>query len=185
MSPDPGDRQGGEGAIDADPAFVTRDDQTELFLVCKTQAPSNGQYSTIRMVRPADDDGATVLGDRHQLLRSASDTFADTIEGPSLVQTGSWFVLFVSHGDFQDCGYSTRWYKSQAIWSWNQSPNGTLLDSSTNGWGLCGPGGADVSGSKVAGQDRLFFAAQVNGTREVYSLVLTYGSDGTPSVSLP
>lgn len=133
MSPDPGDRQGGEGAIDADPAFVTRDDQTELFPVCKTQAPSNGQYSTIRMVRPADDDGATVLGDRHQLLRSASDTFADTIEGPSLVQTGSWFVLFVSHGDFQDCGYSTRWYKSQAIWSWNQSPNGTLLDSSTNG----------------------------------------------------
>lgn len=42
-----------------------------------------------------------------------------------------------------------------------------------------------MSGSKVAGQDRLFFAAQVNGTREVYSLVLTYGSDGTPSVSLP
>jgi beta-xylosidase len=184
MSADPGDRAGGEGAIDPDPAFVTRDGQTELFLVYKTQAPADGQYSTIRMVRLADADGTTVLGDSHQLLRSASAVFADTIEGPSLVQTGSWFVLFVSHGNYQTCGYSTQWYKSQFIWSWNQTPAGTLLDSSTNGWGLCGPGGADVSDSNVAGQDRLFFAAQVNATREMYALVLTYGSDGTPNISL-
>jgi hypothetical protein len=52
-------------------------------------------------VRLADSDGTSVLGDSHRLLRSASATFADTVEAPSPVQTGSWSVLFVSHGNFQ------------------------------------------------------------------------------------
>jgi hypothetical protein len=189
MSADPGNRAGGQGAIDPDPAFVNRDGQQQLFLVYKTQAPSNDQYSTIRMVRLSDSDGTTVLGDSHQLLRSTTATFADTIEGPSLVQTGSYFVLFVSHGNYGTCGYSTEWYKSQHIWSWNQTPGGTLLNSSTNSWGLCGPGGADVSDSLVSGQDRLFFAAWVGfGTssakREMYALVLTFATDGTPKISV-
>ncbi|HTU74804.1 MAG TPA: hypothetical protein VMG38_14915 [Trebonia sp.] len=53
---------------------------------------------------------------------------------------------------------------------------------------LCGPGGADVSGSEVSGQYRLFFHAYASGTaggtREMYAHVLTIGSDGyTPQLS--
>lgn len=197
MSADPGDRVRGEGAIDASPTFVTIDGQQRLYLVYKTQAPSG--TSTIRMVRLAANDGLTVLGDSHQLIESTSPTFAQTVEGPSLVQNGSNFILFVAHGNFGTCGYSTEWFVSQHIWAWTSTAGTTLLDSGNTG-GLCGPGGADVGASEVAGQYRLFLHGWVQtgtttpatnaqadtsaATRDMYAAVLTFGSDGfTPTVS--
>lgn len=152
MTADPGDRVRGEGAIDASPRFVTIDGQQRLYLVYKTQAPSG--TSTIRMVRLTDADGVTVLGDSHQLIASTSPTFAQTVEGPSLIQHGSYFILFVARGNFGACGYSTEWFKSQHIWAWMSTAGTTLLHSGNTG--ICGPGGADVTTSQVAGQDRLF-----------------------------
>jgi beta-xylosidase len=188
-----------DGAIDPSPVFVTIDGAQELFLLYKTQGPSG--KSTIRMVRLSDADGTTVLGDSHELLSYIDTTGqpADTIEGPSLIQNGSWFILFVAHGNFDSCNYSTEWFKSQHIWSWTDTAGTTLLNQSNTG--LCGPGGADVTGSEVAGQDRLFLHGWVkpgtttpsgNSTQEqetgqqrvMYAAVLTFGSDGyTPSVS--
>jgi hypothetical protein len=151
------------------------------------------------MVRLSDSDGTTVLGDSHQLLYSSTGSFSDTIEGPSLIQNGSYFILFVAAGNYDSCGYSTEWFKSQHIWSWTNNGGTTLLDQSNTG-GLCGPGGADVSASEVAGQDRIFFhgwVADNNGTitttpesptagsaaRVMYAAVLTFGSDGyTPII---
>jgi beta-xylosidase len=200
MTGDPAGRVLGEGVIDPDPAYVTVGGAQELFLLYKTQA-GNGD-STIRMARLAVDDGTSVLGDSHQLLSAiptgsgGSYVFGDTIEAPTLVQNGSWFVLMVAHGSYGTCGYSTEWFKSQHIWAWTNSGGSTLLDSATTGE-LCGPGSADISASEVSGQYRLFFAAWVqNGTdgvpassssgatREMYADVLTFGSDGyTPGVS--
>jgi hypothetical protein len=65
--------------------------------------------------------------------------------------------------------------------------------------GLCGPGGADVTGSSVSGQDRIFLHGWIHqdGTpakdsdaedktsakRGVYAAVLTWAADGfTPRV---
>lgn len=197
MTADPGDRVRGEGAIDASPSFVTIDGQQRLYLVYKTQAPSG--TSTIRMVRLAVDDGTTVVGDSHQLIESTSATFAQTVEGPSLVQNGSFFILFVAHGSFGTCGYSTEWFSSQHIWAWTSTAGTTLLNSGNTG-GLCGPGGADVTASEVSGQYRLFLHGWVQtgtttpatnsqantsaSTRDMYAAVLTFASDGfTPSVS--
>lgn len=196
MTADPGNRVRGEGAIDASPTFATIDGQRRLFLVYKTQAPSG--TSTIRMVRLADADGTTVLGASHQLIASTSATFAQTVEGPSLIQHGSYFILFVAHGNFDTCGYSTEWFKSQHIWAWTSTAGTTLLDSGNTG--VCGPGGADVGTSQVAGQFRLFLHGWVRkgtktpattaqagtsaATRDLYAAVLTFGSDGfTPHVS--
>jgi len=178
MTADPGNRIRGEGVIDPSPAHVTINGVRELFLVYKTQGPSP---STIRMVRLSDTDGATVLGDSHQLLASTGDTQADTLEGPSLVQHGSYFVLFIAHGNFATCQYSTIWYKSQHIWAWSNAPTSLLTSAGT---GLCGPGGADITGSEIAGQYRIFFHGWVGSTRELYAGVLTFASDGfTPHVS--
>jgi arabinan endo-1,5-alpha-L-arabinosidase len=191
MPSDPSDnRVADKGVIDASPVFVTIDGAQELFLVYKTQ----GLPATIRMVRLADDDGVSVVGTSHQLVYSTSET----IEAPSLIQNGSYFILFVAHGDFQNCTYSTEWYKSQHIWSWTNTGSTTLLDMSDTG-GLCGPGGADVSASEVSGQDRIFFHGWVkDGTtntpglaalgappaiRVMYAAVLTFASDGfTPVI---
>ena len=205
MTADPDNRVRGEGLVDASATFVTISGSQELFLLYKTQGdPGNGQIVTIRMVRLSDSDGTTVLGTSHQLLFSSTGSFADTIEGPSLIQNGSYFILFVAHGNFDSCGYSTQWFKSQHIWAWTNNGGTTLLDSSKTG-GLCGPGGADVSASEVAGQDRIFFHGWVeenNGTitttplpsnvspnegtnaaRVMYAAVLTFGSDGyTPII---
>jgi beta-xylosidase len=200
MTSDPGNRTLGEGVIDPSPAFVTIDGAQELFLLYKTQGQEG--KSTIRMVRLADDDGTTVLGDSHQLLNyvDAHGNYQDTIEGPSLIQNGSWFILFVAHGNYDTCGYGTEWFKSQHIWAWTSTAGTTLLDQSSTG--LCGPGGADATASEVSGQDRLFLHGWVKpGTttpsgannnnesgagqeRVMYAAVLTFGSDGyTPSVS--
>jgi arabinan endo-1,5-alpha-L-arabinosidase len=107
--------------------------------------------------------------------------------------------LFVAHGAFNTCDYSTQWYVSQHIWSWTNTGATTLLDMSSTG-GLCGPGSADVTGSEVSGQDRIFFHGWVedgilnkpattaeagNGTaiRVMYAAVLTFASDGfTPVI---
>ena len=197
MSADPANRVRGEGAIDASPRFVTIDGQQRLYLVYKTQAPTG--TSTIRMVRLADADGTTVVGDSHQLIESTSPTFGATVEGPSLIQNGSFFILFVAHGDFTGCGYSTEWFKSQNIWAWTSTAGTTLLNQANTG--VCGPGGPDVTTAEVAGQYRLFVHGWVDKanptvpansttadtsttTRDMYSAVLTFGTDGfTPSVS--
>ncbi len=204
MTADPANRVKGEGVIDPSPAFLTISGAQELFLVYKTQGdPGSGQIVTIRMVRLSDTDGTTVLGDSHQLLFSSTGSFADTIEAPSLIQNGSWFILFVAHGNFDTCDYSTEWFKSQHQWAWTNTGGTTLMDSSSNG--LCGPGSADVSASEVAGQERIFFHGwvkesngvisttplpstttpdeNVNAARVMYAAVLTFGSDGvTPIV---
>ncbi|GIH14305.1 family 43 glycosylhydrolase [Rugosimonospora africana] len=202
MSADPGNRVPDEGAIDASPSFVTVDGERRLYLLYKTQ----GLPATIRMVRLSVTDGQTVLGDSHQLVWSTKGgdgtyTFADTVEGPSLVQHGDYYVLFAAKGNYGLCGYSTVWYKSQHIWSWDNTPTSLLTSANT---GLCGPGGADVTGSQVAGQDRIFLhgwvcgsgttpctgaagqpdpGANPNARRVMYAAVLTWAADGyTPVV---
>lgn len=202
MSADPANRVGNQGVIDASPSFVTIDGQRRLYLVYKTQ----GLPATIRMVRLSVDDGETVVGDSHQLVYSvkgngSSYTNMDTVEGPSLVQHGSWFVLFVAKGNYGLCSYSTAWYKSQHIWSWTNNSETPLLTSS--GTGICGPGGADVTGSEVSGENRIFLHGWVCGSgttpcvgqpsqpdpgvnssarRVMYAAVLTWSSDGVTPV---
>jgi arabinan endo-1,5-alpha-L-arabinosidase len=203
MSADPANRVSNQGAIDASPSFVTIDGQRRLYLVYKTQ----GLPATIRMVRLSVDDGQTVVGDSHQLVYSVKGngsgyTNGDTVEGPSLVQHGDWFVLFVAKGNYGLCSYSTAWYKSQHIWSWTNNSETPLITSS--GSGICGPGGADVTGSEVSGQDRIFLHGWVcgsgttpcvgqpgqpdpgvnsNARRVMYAAVLIWSSDGfTPLV---
>ncbi len=196
----PGQRERGEGVIDASPVFASIGGHSELFLVYKTQGdPGAGQHATIRMVRLADADGRTVLGESHQLLASGTGSFADTIEAPSLIQHGKWFILFVSRGNFGSCDYSTEWFRSEHIWSWSNGGGTTLLSSARTS-GLCGPGSADVTGSRIAGQDRIFFHAWVkerkgvisttplpakvaphensNAARVMYAAVLTFAGDG-------
>jgi hypothetical protein len=190
----PGNRVLHEGAIDPDPVIINNswdDDTNELFLLYKTQS-STGQ-ATIRMVRlDMTTDGTTELGTSHELLAAISTGSsgyvpADTIEAPSLLPLSNGdFVLFVAHGDYAGCGYSTEWFESQHPWSWTQSGGTTILDQSSTD--LCGPGGASVTGSEVAGQYRLFFHAYENDTagtvRQMYADVLTIGSDGyTPTLT--
>ena len=200
MTGDPANRVLGEGVIDPSPRLATIGGQQELFLLYRTQ----GLPATIRMAQVSVSDGISVVGESHQLVYSTSQA----IEAPSLVQNGSWFILFVAHGYFKSCAYSTLWYKSQNIWSWSNTGATTLLDTSSTS-GLCGPGSADVTGSEAAGQNRIFFHGWVsidsngvttttplppgtlsssiiegvNAARVMYAAVLTFGSDGyTPII---
>jgi arabinan endo-1,5-alpha-L-arabinosidase len=201
MKGDPGNRVRGEGVVDPSPAVVTIGGHAELFLLYKTQGnPADGQIATIRMVHLNDSDGTSVLGESHQLLHSSTGSFADTIEAPALIQDGSYFTLFVAHGNFDSCGYSTQWFRSQHIWAWTNGGGSTWLSAGNTG--LCGPGGADVSVSRVPGQDRIFFHGWVkeskgvistvplpsnvapdegvNAARVMYAAVLTFTGSGAP-----
>ncbi len=205
MDANPGDRTRGEGVIDPSPVLVTVGGQQELFLLYKTQAdPSQGEHATIRMVQLSATDGVTKVADSKQLLSSSLGSFADTIEAPTLIQHGSSFILFVAHGNFDSCNYSTQWYKSTNIWSWTGAATTLLNQAST---GICGPGTADITGSEVAGQSRIFLngwvaqngstitstpynpgpnnIAPVEGTtadRVLYSAVITWSASDTPQL---
>lgn len=205
MTANPGKRVRGEGVIDASPVFVTIRGHRQLYLVYKTEAnPGKGQPATIRMVRLSASTGTTAIGTSRQLLFSSTGVYADTIEAPSLIQHGSYFILFVAHGNFDSCGYSTVWFRTRHIWSWANN-GGTVLLNSSNTRGLCGPGSADVTVSRVAGQFRIFFHAWVkehnkvisttplppnvaphegtNAARVMYAAVLRFAPDGfTPIV---
>ncbi len=171
MDANPGKRTRGEGVIDASPVFVTIKGRQQLYLVYKTEAdPGKGQPATIRMVRLSAGTGTAAVGASRQLLFSATGVYADTIEAPSLIQHGKYFILFVAHGNFGSCEYSTVWFKTRHIWSWSNNGGTTLLDR-TNTRGLCGPGSADVSPSKVAGKDEIFFHAWVKEHKQVISTV--------------
>jgi arabinan endo-1,5-alpha-L-arabinosidase len=191
MANDPGNRVRGAGVIDASPSYLTVSGERRLYLLYKTQEGP----ATIRMARLSPADGRSVFGDSHQLLVAPGTAQSDTIEAPSLIQRGTWYVLFVAHGNFDTCDYETRWYASQHIWSWPTGSSGIgnpLLNKGSSG--LCGPGGADVTDSQVAGQNRLFFhgwidpstnlpARDANSVRRMYAAVLTWGSDGyTPII---
>ena len=203
MYTNPGDRTRGEGVIGASPELLTIGGQQELFFLYKTQAnPGNGEPSTIRMVQLSPADGVTKIAPSQQLLASGTGSFADTIEAPALVQHGDFFILFVAHGNFDSCGYSTEYFKSSDIWSWTGSP-APFLDSTTTG--LCGPGTADVTDSEVSGQNRIFFNGWVsltasgtvtctpyalstppdethNADRVMYSAVVTWSASNSPQL---
>jgi hypothetical protein len=199
MSAHPGTRLRGQGVIDAAPATING----KPYLLYKTQATmAEGWRSTIRMV-PLSASGTTTAGASRQIVAGVEQAggFRDTVEGPSLVQHGSRLILFTAHGNFGTCQYSTTWYvsKTTSPWSWPTHPAGTLTNSGSTG-GLCGPGGADVTASKVAGQDRIFLHGWVTkdkhgnpttvpakgsagAVRVMYAGVLTFAADGTPTIT--
>lgn len=186
---DPGHMNTADGVIGPSPRYVTINGEQRLYLVYKTQ----GIPATIRMVRLSATDGTSVLGESHELLYNETTT----IEAPSLIQNGNYFILFVAHGAWNHCRYATWWFKSQNIWSWDSSSGQVLMDQSSTG--LCGPGTADVADAQVSGQRRIFFngwttvnsAGQItaspatdtdisngNAARPMYARILTFGSDG-------
>jgi arabinan endo-1,5-alpha-L-arabinosidase len=147
------------GVIAASPRFVTVKGVRELVMLYKTEQnldPSNPYPSTIRMVQLSTSDGTTLASDltkSHELIYSTNGAI---IEGPSLVQTGNYYVLFIAHGVWDKCEkYTTWWFKSTSLWNWD-SYGGTMLMNQDN-TGLCGPGTADVTEAEVSGQYRIFF----------------------------
>lgn len=188
---DPGHMNRAQGLIDASPQWVTISGQRRLYLLYKTQ----GLPATIRMVRLSAASGTSVLGRSRELLYNETTT----IEAPSLVQHGGYFIVFVAHGAFNHCRYATWWFKSRHIWSWDSGSGRVLMDQS--GTGLCGPGTADVTASQVPGQWRIFFngwttvdpkghitstpatdtgIANGDAARPMYVRVLTFAANGTP-----
>lgn len=162
---DPGHMNTSEGLIGPSPRFVTISGESRLYLVYKTQ----GLPATIRMVRLSDTDGTSVLGESHELLYNETKT----IEAPSLIQHGDYFIMFTAYGAYNHCRYSTLWFKTQHIWSWDSSSGQVLMDQSSTG--LCGPGTADVADSLVSGEWRLFFNGwtKVNAARDITSTPAT------------
>lgn len=175
------------GVIDPSP-FQASDGQR--YLLYKTQKSPG----TLRMF-PLSPDGLHARSQgaaSHELVRHA-----DSIENPTMVQRGNYFILFAAANWYDQCAYSTVWRRSTDMWSFADKPEHVLLDQSNTG--LCGPGGADLIAGP-GGPSRIFlhgwvcsadnqpcaYSGQVldpNKRRVVYAADLTWGDDGaTPSV---
>lgn len=174
------------GVIDPSP-FQDRNGQR--YLLYKTQKTPG----TLRMY-PLAPDGVNGAGEvSRELVRHSN-----SIENPTMVQRGDYYVLFASANWYDQCRYSTVWLRSTDIWSFSDKTEHVLLNRA--GTGLCGAGGADVV-TTDRGPSRIFFhgwvcsednqPCQYDGLvtyrakqRVVYAGVLTWGADGaTPDVS--
>jgi len=73
--------------------------------------------------------------------------YPGVVENPLLVQRPEGWVLLLSEGDYTRCTYQTIWLRSPTVTDWSTAESGVLLDRATTG--LCGPGGADLAGSRL------------------------------------
>jgi hypothetical protein len=113
------------------------------YLTYRTQ----GLPATIRIVR-LDPSG---LRARKHATGAPLVASTGVIENPVLLKRGRTWVLLTSEGYYGGCGYSTTYRRATSLGGLALAPRQVLLDRSTSG--LCGPGGAELSG------DTLFFHA--------------------------
>lgn len=130
------------GVIDAS-SYVAADGRR--FLLYRTQ----GMPSSIRIVR-LKESGLRAQPRSTELVRTAG-----ILENPVLVDRGGWHHLFLSRGDYANCGYATVWRRSRSIKrGYDDAEQHVLLDRSTTG--ICGPGGADYLPAGPGSANRLF-----------------------------
>ena len=107
--------------------------------------------SSIRVV-PLSRSGIRVAAPSVELFRHDG-----VLENPVVVRRPEGYVMLLSQGDFGRCSYRTVWRRSASLLDWTAAEEGVLLDRGTTG--LCGPGGADVSGVPRGSRLRLFLHA--------------------------
>lgn len=120
-----------------DPSVFT-DGEEEHWLLYKTdRIPSTIRVLPLSQNGRRARDGAV----SQEILRHDG-----VMENPVLVARPEGHVLLVSEGDWTKCRYRTLWFRSHDLLDWTAAESGLLLDRTSTG--LCGPGGADLVGTR-------------------------------------
>lgn len=94
-------------------------------------------------------DGHALRGDRIPLLHADRPEEHGVVEAPSLVRSGSQYVLFFSGDYFTSTGYHTSYATARNITGPYTKSADSFLTTGTLGGAVDGPGGADVVGGHI------------------------------------
>ncbi|GHF72343.1 beta-xylosidase [Amycolatopsis bartoniae] len=132
---------------------------------------SNAMPTTI-WLQEVTNDGGTLVGSRIPLIHADRPEERDDVEAPSLVKSGSSYVLFYSADTFASSSYHTGYATSSALKGPYTKAEQPLLTMAGLNNQVNGPGGADVVANTIFFHGWL--AADHHNGRGMYSLPLRF-----------
>jgi hypothetical protein len=132
------------GAIDAS-TFV---ESGARYLLYKNDGNAIGQDTWLWLQR-VSTDGLSLVGSPTRLLRQDRPEEGGLIEAPVLVRRPSQYVLFYSAGFYGDGRYLTGYATSPALTGPYTKAFRPLLTTASLDGSVVGPGGADVTASRI------------------------------------
>jgi beta-xylosidase len=172
-----------DGSIDPVPAT---DEHGRRFLIWKEDGNSRHQ-STPLWAQPLDDDGTKLVGEPKELLRNDAKWEGALVEGPFLLQHGSWFYLFYSGNGCcgPGCDYALGVARSRALLGpWEKNPANPILAG--NQYWKC-PGHGSIVTDQQGRCWLLYHAYSVTSTvftgREAMLDEVQFGTDDWPVIN--
>ncbi|KAK4540973.1 hypothetical protein LTR36_008481 [Oleoguttula mirabilis] len=159
------------GAIDA----AGYDDNGERYIVYKVDGNSIGHggacvspyVATPLILQPVASDGHTLQGSATTLLNNNGASDEGIVEAPSLVKSGSTYVLFFSSGCYTTGAYNVNYATASSITGGYTRAASPLFATGTDG--LTAPGGPDI----YKDGEHLLFHADDGSGRALYQAVVT------------
>ena len=168
-----------------DPMPVT-DEKGERYLIWKEDGNSR-KLPTILWAQQLSGDGASLVGDRKELIRNDAPWEAAVVEGPFLLRRGDWFYLFYSGSGCcgRGCAYAMGVARSRSLLGpWEKNPSNPILAGNEH-WKCPGHG-------SVVTDDRGRYFLLYHGYdaktfvftgREMLLDEVKFGSDGWPTIN--
>ncbi|KAK5133155.1 hypothetical protein LTR08_008090 [Meristemomyces frigidus] len=162
------------GAIDAS----GHDDNGQRYIVYKVDGNSIGNggscgndvapyVGTPIILQPVTANGYTFDGTATTILDNNGAGDEGIVEAPSLVQSGSTYILFFSSGCYTTGAYNVNYATASSITGTYTRAASPLFATDTDG--LTAPGGADVNVDAT----HMLFHANYGSGRAAYEAILT------------
>src|SRR5437667_3581601 len=168
-----------------DPMAVT-DEKGARYLIWKEDGNSRKQ-PTIIWAQQLSDDGASLVGERRELIRNDSPWEGAVVEGPFVLRRGDWFYLFYSGSGCcgRGCGYALGVARSHALpGPWEKNPANPVL-AGNDQW-KC-PGHGSIATDERGRYFLLYHAYDaktfVYTGREMLLDEVKFGDDGWPAIN--
>ncbi|KAF2764357.1 Arabinanase/levansucrase/invertase [Teratosphaeria nubilosa] len=162
------------GAIDA----AGYNDNESRYIVYKVDGNSIGHggacgndvspyVATPLILQPVASDGVTLQGTATTLLNNDGASDQGIVEAPSLVKSGSTYILFFSSGCYMTGNYNVDYATASSITGTYTRASSPLFETGVDG--LTAPGGADI----WTDAKHLVFHANYGSGRAMYQAIVS------------
>ncbi|TKA28961.1 hypothetical protein B0A50_03373 [Salinomyces thailandicus] len=123
--------------------------------------------TAIQLQQVSASDGVTLQGNASEILDNVGASDQGIVEAPSLVKSGSYYILFFSSGCFTQSTYTVNYATATSVTGPYTRAASPLFSTGTDG--LTAPGGMDVFSD---GEHMLFHAKAAGSVRALYNAVV-------------
>jgi xylan 1,4-beta-xylosidase len=172
------------GSIDAATGV---DSNGDLYLLWKEDGNSRDRPTPIYAQR-LDDDGVTLRGERHELIRNDVPWEGGVVEGPFVLRRGDFFYLFYSGSSCcgRRCDYALGVARARSLLGpWEKNPANPILAANST-W-RC-PGHGSIVADRMGREYLLYHAYSASAGKFSLGRValldrIAWGANGWPSIA--